>query len=382
MTMTAMEALEQRLIDFRHLLHQHPELSNQEVETTQRIRAFLQSYQIRVLDLPLPTGLVAEIGEATEGPVIALRADIDALPIVEKSGVAFASQNPGVMHACGHDVHTAIMLGAAVLLKQQEERLRGRIRMIFQPAEEVGEGALAVLNAGALDGVEAIFGSHNEPSMPVGVLGTRSGVLTAGVDNFSIRIAGRGVHAARPHEGNDPIIVAAQLVLALQSIVSRNLPPSESAVISVTQIQSGTAFNIIPEEVILNGTVRTLSKETRALIPRRMEEIVRGISAAFGVTAEIEWGLRIPSVDNDPTWTSVAMEVASSAGYVTEIMSPRTGGEDFACYQEKIPGAFVSIGSGGPYTLHDPRFVADDRMIMQASRYFEKLALTALERLA
>lgn len=376
------ESLEQRCIEFRRLLHRYPELSNQEFETTKRIQEFLADFHIRELELPLPTGAAAEVGSASNGPVIALRADIDALPITEKSGVAFASLRDGVMHACGHDVHTAVMLGSAALLKQQEEQLPGRVRFIFQPAEEIGEGAAAVLSTGVLDGVSAIFGFHNDPTLPVGVLASRSGALTAGVDRFAIRIAGRGAHAAKPHEGNDPIVAAAQLIQALQTIISRNVPSQESAVVSVTQIHSGNTWNVVPEEAFLEGTVRTFGEHRRQAVRRRMEEIARGIGAAFGVGIKVEWSFGVPSVNNDAAWTDLAMETAAAAGYEVRTAEPTAVGEDFSFYQEKLPGAFVMIGSGGPYELHDPKFRADDRMIMQASRYFADLAAKALEQLA
>lgn len=377
-----MKTLEQRLIDFRHLLHQYPELSNQEFETTKRIREFLASYHIKILDLPLQTGIVAEIGsDASSGPVIALRADIDALPIEEKSGVPFSSLHEGVMHACGHDVHTSVMLGACVLLKEQEALLPGKVRIVFQPAEEIAEGASAVLETGVLDDASAIFGLHNDPSLPVGVLGSRPGALTAGVDRFSIHISGKGAHAAKPHEGNDPIIVSAQLIQALQTIVSRNVPSYENAVISITQIHSGNTWNVIPENAFLEGTVRTFGNETRRYVRRRMEETARGISAVHGAEINLKWEFGVPSVNNDAGWTEFALETAEQTGYEVRTSAPTAVGEDFSFYQEKVPGAFVMIGSGGPYELHDPKFRADDRMIMQASRYFAQLAANALEKL-
>lgn len=378
-----MKTLEQRLIDFRHLLHKYPELSNQEVETTKRIRAFLASFDIDVLDLPLQTGVVAEIGGggSAGGPVVALRADIDALPILEKSGVPFSSLHEGVMHACGHDVHTSVMLGACMLLKEQEALLPGKVRVVFQPAEEIAEGAIAVLETGVLNDASAIFGLHNDPSLPVGELGSRPGALTAGVDRFTIRIAGRGAHAAKPHEGNDPIVAAAQLIQAMQTIVSRNVPSYESAVISVTQIHSGNTWNVIPEDAFLEGTVRTFDEETRTFVRQRMEETVRGISAVYGAEMHLEWVFGVPSVNNDADWTEFALDVAKQAGYAVKTVAPTAIGEDFSFYQKRVPGAFVMIGSGGPFELHDPKFRADDRMMMQASRYFAQLAVNALEKL-
>lgn len=207
--------------DFRHHLHRHPELSNDEFNTTASIRAVLEKYQIRVIDLPLKTGLVAEIGGINPGELVVLRSDIDALPIEEKSAVDYTSQNPGVMHACGHDFHTSAALGAAILLKAQEDSLSGTVRILFQAAEETGHGAPALISTGALDNAAVIFGIHNDPSLPVGVIGSKDGALTAGVDRFAIAISGTGSHAARPHEGNDPIIIAGQVISALQTLAVR-----------------------------------------------------------------------------------------------------------------------------------------------------------------
>jgi amidohydrolase len=374
-----MDSLEQQLITFRHRMHRFPELSNQEQETTNMIRQQLQVHHIKVLDVPLSTGLVAEIGDS--GPVVALRADIDALPIIEKSGVAFSSSKEGVMHACGHDIHTSVMLGAAILLKQREDQLHGKVRIVFQPAEEIAEGAKAVLETGVLDDATAIFGFHNDPRLPVGVVGSRHGSLTAGVDRFSIHISGHGSHAAKPHESNDAIIIASHIIQALQTIVSRNIASAENAVLSVTQIHSGNTWNVIPDTAFMEGTVRTFNKETRAFIRRRMEAVVRGIAATYEAGASIEWKLGVPSVNNDPQWTDFALETAANAGYVTRIVEPTSVGEDFSFYQEKLPGSFVMIGSGGPYELHDPKYQADDRMLAPAARYFAQLAFNVLEKL-
>lgn len=224
-----------RLIAFRHELHRFPELSNQEFETTARLRAQLEHHQIRILDLPLNTGLVAEIGDP-QGPLVVLRSDIDALPIEEQSAVDYRSQNPGVMHACGHDFHSTAALGAAIFLKEQEAQLPGRVRILFQAAEETGQGAPDVIRSGALEQARAIFGLHNDPTLPAGVIGCKAGALTAAVDRFSITIHGTGSHAARPQDSNDPVIIVGQVITALQSVISRNAPSADNAVLSVTQI--------------------------------------------------------------------------------------------------------------------------------------------------
>ena len=266
MSLFTESALGDYLIALRHELHRFPELSNQEVETTARLRRQLMQHQIRLLDVPLETGLIAEVGPS-QGPLIVLRGDIDALPIEEQSDVAFRSEHPGVMHACGHDFHSAAVLGAAILLKQQEAQLPGRVRLVFQAAEETGLGAPEVIATGALQDALAIFGIHNDPSLPAGVIGSKAGPLTAAVDRFDITLTGTGSHAAKPHEGNDPIVIAAQLISAVQTLISRNAPSAENAVVSITQIHSGSTWNVIPDSAWLEGTVRSFSAATRARIP-------------------------------------------------------------------------------------------------------------------
>lgn len=366
---------------FRQELHRYPELSNQEVETTARIRAALEKHQIRILDLPLRTGLVAEIGP-DNGPLIVLRSDIDALPIEEQSGVAFTSENPGVMHACGHDFHASAALGAAILLKNNEQTLPGRVRILFQAAEETGMGAPELLATGALDRAEVIFGIHNDPSLPVGVIGSKGGPLTAGVDRFTLTITGTGSHAAKPHEGNDPIVIAGQLIGTLQTLISRNVLSSENAVVSITQIHSGTTWNVIPESAWLEGTVRTFSQTTREKIEQRFRQITQGLGEAFAARIELDWQAGPPSVINDQAWVEFALEQAPLAGFEARVIEASPIGEDFSFYQQQIPGAFLMIGSGGPFALHHPQFRVDDRALFPTSDYLAKLAVQALEKIA
>lgn len=231
-----MKNLEQKLQGIRHDLHENPELSNEEYSTTGKLKSWLEEAGIHVLDTPLlRTGLVAQIGTG-QAPIIAIRADIDALPIQEETGLSYSSQVAGKMHACGHDVHTAVILGAAYSLKEREEELPGTVRILFQPAEETGHGAKQIIESGGLEGVEAIFGLHNWPELAVGELGTRAGAITAGVDRFEITIKGTGAHAASPEKGTDSIVLASQIVLALQTISSRSISALESVVVSITRI--------------------------------------------------------------------------------------------------------------------------------------------------
>ncbi|UJR56139.1 M20 peptidase aminoacylase family protein [Dickeya zeae] len=367
---------------FRHELHQHPELSNQEFETTKKIRAVLEKEGIRILELPLKTGLVAEVGGLQDGPLVVVRSDIDALPIEEESGVEFSSKNAGVMHACGHDFHSSAALGAAILLKRIEPELKGTVRILFQAAEETGLGAPEVIAVGALDGASAIFGIHNDPTLPVGVIGGKDGALTAGVDRFEIKIAAKGCHAAKPHEGNDPIIILGQLISAVQTIISRTVPSDNNAVVSITQVHSGSTWNVIPDTAYVEGTVRTFSQVARDLIEQRFRQIVAGIASTFGAEIEFIWHAGPPSVVNTPHWVDFALQVADAEGFEARRVDASPIGEDFAFYQQKLPGTFMMVGSGGPYALHHPKFRVDDRALFPTAHYLYQLAKQSLEQLS
>lgn len=366
----------QQLIDWRRELHQHPELSGQEVATTTRIRHWLETSGLRLLPYSLATGVVAEVGQGEK--VIALRADIDALPIQETSGVPFSSQREGVMHACGHDIHSSVILGAALLLKEREAHLPGRVRLLFQPAEENFTGAKALIKAGALENVSAIFGMHNEPGLPVGTFATRGGAFYANVDRFVLRVRGKGAHAARPQEGTDAIVIASQLVLALQTIASRNIDTLDSVVVSVTRIQGGNTWNVLPESVELEGTVRTHRDDIQQQVEKRISDIAVGLASAFGAQIEVEWFNGPITLNNDEKWAAFAMQAAKDAGYQTQTSELHMGGEDFAVYLQTIPGAFVSIGSNSIYGLHHSAFNPDEALIEDAARYFATLAEKAL----
>ena len=374
------QALSQRLIEVRRNLHQEPELSNEEFKTTVKIREWLAEADIRILDVPLATGVIAEIGTGEE-PIIAIRCDIDALPIKEQTNLPFASGIDGKMHACGHDFHTASILGAAYLLKSRESELKGTVRVLSQPAEETGHGATSVLNSGGLDRVSAIFGLHNNPDLPVGTFGTRTGALTAGVDRFEITIKGKGAHAAFPENGVDSIVTASQIILALQTISSRITSATEPVVVSVTRISGGNTWNVLPEVVELEGTVRTYDEEIRRLIPEKIKQIIQGTAAAAGAEAELHWYPGPPATINDGEWADFSKEIADQAGYNVLDLPPQMSGEDFSFYLQKIPGVFVNIGSNGDYGLHHPQFDVDEDAILPASHYFALLAESALKKL-
>ncbi|WP_343550424.1 amidohydrolase [Pantoea sp.] len=371
--------LPQQLLRWRRELHQHPELSDQEFATTERIRHWLEQMNIQPLPLALKTGVVIEIGHGE--PLIALRADIDALPIDEHTDQPWRSQQPGVMHACGHDLHSSVMLGVAQQLKRIESQLPGRVRILFQPAEEIFTGAKQLLAAGALQDVQAIFGLHNAPDLPVGTLRTRGGAYYANVDRFQINISGKGAHAARPHEGIDSIVIASHIVTALQTLPSRVFSSLESVVLSVTRFTAGNSWNVLPQTVELEGTVRTHSAEIRSRIPDKITALINGIAAGFGAQAELVWQEGPLSLVNTPEWADFALELAAEQGYRTQVGTPQMGGEDFAFYLQHLPGAFVSIGSASEFGLHHGGFDPDEAMLEPAVHYFTVLAQRALSTL-
>ncbi|MEK4528623.1 MULTISPECIES: amidohydrolase [Paenibacillus] len=372
------EAFAERLITIRRHLHRNPELSGEERETTAAIRSWLEEEGVRIADeYVLRTGLVAEVGQG-DGPVVALRADIDALPIQEETKLDFASQVDGKMHACGHDAHTAILIGAARLLKQRESTLPGKVRLLFQPSEEKATGARQVIQSGALSDVRAVFGLHNKPDLQVGTVGIREGALMAAADGFVVKVEGVGTHAAVPEAGIDPIVVAAHIVTALQAIVSRNVGAQESAVISVTKLHSGTAWNVIPDEAILDGTVRTFDEKVRARIRERFNQVVAGVAAAYGTRATVRWIQGPPAVVNDESLASAAEQVASQIGLNSIRPLPSPAGEDFSFYQKEVPGLFLFLGTSGPNEWHHPGFDVDERALPLGAHLLAALAEQAL----
>lgn len=370
----------QKITDEFYWFHRHPELSYEEVETTKRLREDLAAVGIEVLDLLLKTGLVAKVGTG-EAPFIALRCDIDGLPIQEESGLAYASEHAGRMHACGHDFHISAVLGSAYLLKAKERELRGTVYLIFQPAEEAPGGARKVMETGVLKDVQAIFGLHTSPLYDVGMLGIRSGAVTASVDKFTVTFHGKGTHAAHPERGIDPIVMAASFVTAAQSIVSRNIDPAHPGLVSITHIESGNTWNVIPESSWLEGTVRCLTAEDRKLIKKRIYELAEGQAASFGGHAELTWYAGPPATDNTPDWTDFAIEVAKEAGLNVVPAPVNLAGEDFAYYQEEIPGVFVLVGTGKSPANHNPKFHVDPAALGPAARYMARLAVEAFARL-
>ncbi|MCU4990096.1 M20 peptidase aminoacylase family protein [Bacillus cereus] len=377
-----LEQLTETLISIRRNLHEHPELSYEEFETTKAIKNWLEEKNITIINSSLKTGVIAEISGNNSGPLIAIRADIDALPIQEETNLPYASKIHGKMHACGHDFHTASIIGAAYLLKEKESSLNGTVRFIFQPAEESSNGACKVIEAGHLHGVQAIFGMHNKPDLPVGTIGIKDGPLMAGVDRFEIEIHGVGTHAAVPDAGVDPIVASSQIVMALQTIVSRNISSSHNAVVSVTNIHSGNTWNVIPEKATLEGTVRTFQGETREKIPALMKRIIQGVSDALGVKTEFRFYPGPPAVHNDTSLTNLSTQVAEKMNLNIISPTPSMAGEDFSFYQQEIPGSFVFMGTSGTHEWHHPAFTVDERALPISAEYFALLAEKVLKQFA
>ena len=374
------KALEQKLTGFFEELHMHPELSYEEYETTERIKRELAAAGIEILQIPLKTGVAAIVRGAKPGKTYGLRCDIDALPIAEETDIPYKSKTPGKMHACGHDFHTAAVFGAALLLQERKEELQGTVKILFQPAEESSHGAETVLETGVFSDVTAIFGLHTAAYLPVGTLGIRAGSVMAAVDRFELNITGTGCHGGHPDEGVDTILVAASVIQAFQSIVGRNLNPFHTGVVSVTRINGGNTWNVIPDKVELEGTVRSMEKDDRIFIERRMREIAEHTAAAYGANAELLWYPGPPATVNEKAWSAFAQKVAEESGFEVVPQRNSTGGEDFAFYLEKIPGCFINVGTGVGYPNHHPKFYADEAALTPAAEYLEKLLVEALRQ--
>ncbi|WP_444641311.1 amidohydrolase [Caproiciproducens sp. R1] len=375
------KALQNTLEEHFSWLHRHPETALREFETTAYIKRILTENGVEILDSGLQTGLVAVLRGKKEKPVVALRCDIDALPIEETADVPYRSENPGKMHACGHDFHTTAMLGAALLLKQKEANLEGTVKLLFQPAEEAGHGAEHVLKTGALDDVEEIYGLHVAADLPAGTVAVTAGADHAAVDRFVVDVTGLGGHAAHPELVIDPILAASQLTIAFQTIVSRSISAFDRAVISVTRVESGSTWNVIPSSAQLEGTVRTLDKTVRQKIVRRMKEICEGIATVSGTSIRFHWYPGCPSTNNDAELAAFIKDTAESLGLRTQEAVPSMGGEDFSCYQEKIRGAFWMIGVGDTAPLHNPSFKADRSGLTGAAKLLAALGERALTRI-
>jgi amidohydrolase len=377
----------QELVALRRHFHAHPELSFQEVQTAATIAARLTDLGLEVRERVGKTGVVGRLIGSGDGPVIALRADIDGLPIQEQNEAPYASQNPGVMHACGHDGHIAILLTVARVLAELRERLPGEVRFIFQPSEETAGGAPAMLADGAFHAPKptACFGLHLWNNLAAGQVGVRAGPLFAHTDEFGIVVKGSGGHGAMPHQTVDPIVVAAQLVTALQSMVSREASPLEPAVVTVGSIHGGTAFNIVPPEVELRGTVRTFTDELQAQMKTRLEDLTRGVTSGMRADYEFWYRSACPAVVNDPEATAFAREVARRVFPEQQVVEPQQtmGGDDMSYFLAEAPGTYFLVGSANPARgldapHHHPRFDLDESALPVGARLLTEVALAAL----
>lgn len=395
-TLAAMiERLLPTLVELRHDLHRHPQIAYHETYASERVEQWLGSLNIAFESGLAETGVVAWIeptdDAARQRPAVGLRADMDALPITEQTGLAYASQNDGLMHACGHDGHTTILLGVASVLQAWRDHLPQPVKLLFQPAEEGEAGGRRLLEAGALEAavggyaIERIFGLHGWPQLPLGVIATRSGPLMASMDGFSVTIHGRGTHGAVPHLGADPIVAAAHIVTALQTIVSRNIDPTQPAVVSVGLVHAGQADNIIPDLARLAGTIRAVDAATAERLHQRIQQIAESTAAALGCEAKVEIRRGYPPLINDAHCAATVLQTArriAGAKGVAALDVPCMTAEDFAFYAQQRPAAFFLLGlcpsQGGSWPgLHTPRFDFNDGAIAPGVRIMCELALQA-----
>jgi len=376
--------LKPEITAWRRDLHQHPELLYDVHRTAAFVAEKLKAFGCdEVVEGMGRTGVVGVIkGKKGTGGVIGLRADMDALPIEEQTNLPYASKTPGKMHACGHDGHTSMLLGAAQYLAETRD-FAGDAVVIFQPAEEGGAGADAMIKDGLMDrfGIQKVYGMHNNPGMPIGSFSMRTGPIMAAMDRISITIEGVGGHAAYPHKTIDPVLAGSQLIMAFQSIVSRTVSPLDSAVISICEFHAGHASNVIPASAELRGTVRTLRKEVRDLVEKRMNEVCAGVALQTGAQVTLNYDRGYPVVVNHAEETKLAAKIAGEVGGVANVaidMEPVMGAEDFAYMLEARPGAFIFMGNGDSAGLHHPAYNFNDDAIVYGSSYWVKLVETSL----
>lgn len=381
------ESIESRIVEIRHNIHHNPELSGEERETNLLLRSIFDSEGIPYKTFQKHYGIVADIIKDSSLPTVAIRGDMDALPMPENNDKPYASAKEGIMHACGHDAHTAVSLGVALALNRVKEELPGNVRIIFQPAEEVLEGGSdQMIKDGALEGVSAIFGLHVYPYLQTGQIGYKYGVMMASADIFSFDIYGKTAHGARPHEGIDAILVASMAITSLNHIVSRRIDPLHPAVISMGKIEGGNAPNIISDFVRVSGTVRSVNEKVREQIPKMIENTIKGVCDTMDAKYHFHYTFGAPELVNDDRMVDilkkVGMDVVGEKGLV-DLKEPVMGGEDFSRYLQKVPGAFFRLGTcntkkGTCISQHNTRFDVDDDALNIGMKM---LALSAVEAL-
>ena len=384
------EVLEKEIINFRRDLHEYPEVSGEEVETSKKIQAKLKEYGIPFQTGYARTGVLGIIKGDKPGKTVALRADIDALPIDERSGVEYSSKIQGKMHACGHDAHTAMLLGTGISLHKRKSEIQGTVLLVFQPAEEnapIG-GAKQMMEDGVFDeySPDVILGQHVWPDLPVGKIGVRPGPIMGNSDRFKLVVKGSGGHASMPHQTNDAIIIANQVITTLQTIVSRNVDPIQSAVLTIGRIEGGYRYNVVADRVTLEGTIRTFTDETKQLVKDRFHTIVNGIAQTMNAEIEIEYLDGYPATVNSKEWSKQIRDTAIrlyGEESVPEMM-PSMGGEDFGRYLQKYPGAFYWLGTSvgeGQKPLHDPEFRLDEKALPIGVQFMTEVTLDTLNKL-
>ena len=374
------EGFGERIVALRREIHREPELGFDTKKTAEKVLSALEGLPLDIQTGVAENGIVATLFSG-EGPTVGLRADMDALPIHEETGLPFASEIEGKMHACGHDGHTSMLVGAAHALCGMRERLNGTVKFFFQPAEEGGGGGKVMVDEGVADDVESVFALHLWPGLPFGTAATKAGPIMAAADAFEMTVRGKGGHGAFPHQTADAIAMAAQIVTALQTLVSREVDPVEPAVLTVGEIGAGSAFNIIPETARLGGTVRTLNEDLRRRMPERIEQLARGVAQGMRGDAELDYNFSYPVTQNDADAAKVALGVAGELfgqERAVQLANPSMGAEDFAFFLEKVPGAFIWLGVGDVSGLHTPQFSFNEEILPQGAALLAALALGSL----
>ena len=377
------ESFGEDIVALRRDIHREPEIGFETEKTAEKVLDALDGLPLEIQTGVAENGVVATLKGEGDGPTVALRADMDALPIHEETGLPFASEEDGKMHACGHDGHTSMLVGAARVLSQDHlrERLNGTVKFIFQPAEEGYAGGQVMVEEGVAEDVSSIFALHLWPGLPFGRVGTKAGPIMAAADAFEMTVKGQGGHGAMPHLAADAVVMAAQIVTALQTVVSREASPFDPAVLTVGQIEAGFAFNIIPETAYLGGTVRTLNPDLRGRMPERIEELARGIAQGMRGDIELDYRFSYPVTSNDADSARLVLDVAGELfgeENAVELDNPSMGGEDFAFFLEKVPGAFIWLGVGDVSGLHTAQFSFDEEVLSQGSALLAALALESL----
>ena len=376
----------EKIVALRRDIHREPELGFDTVKTAEKVLAALDGLPLDIETGVARNGIVATLRGEGDGPIVALRADMDALPMKEQTGLPFASETEGRMHACGHDGHTSMLVGAAHALSGMGDRLGGTVKFVFQPAEEGGGGGRVMVDEGVADDVSSIFALHLWPGLPFGKVATKAGPIMAAADAFEMEIRGSGGHGAMPHLAADAVVIAAQVVTALQILVSREVDPVEPTVLTVGEIRAGTAFNIIPEKAHLGGTVRTLNPDLRERIPERMEAVASGIAQGMRGDANLDYTFSYPVTVNDEAAAARVLSVAEDllgGQSALEVPDPSMAAEDFAFFLEKVPGAFIWLGVGEDVSgLHTPKFAFDEEVLPRGSALLAALALDATQQLS